>query len=335
MNWKRSDLKQQAKNTLHNGYWKCVLVSLVLLFCGGGAGSTGFNFDSDSLGKTGGNSDDFSHYFSNIFNGYSAAALAGIVGIVFVIIIVVMILSVAISVFLLSPLEIGCRRFFIIARVDDANLSEMGYGFEHSYMNTVKTQFLRMLYTFLWSLLFVIPGIIKSYEYRMIPYLLAEDPELDTKDAFRLSKTMMDGEKWNAFVLDLSFIGWSILNVFTLGILGVFYVNPYYNNTCAELYSVLKQKVTESPQNSGVYTGDVTGQPQPYSQSYGQSYGQPYGQSYGQPYGQPASGTSAPGASAPGTSNPGTVGSSDAPFNTPYGQTPTSGNNGNPYPPQQ
>lgn len=81
---------------------------------------------------------------------------------------------------------------------------------------TVWTLFLMKLYTFLWSLLLIIPGIVKSYEYRMVPYLLADCPDLSTEDAFRISREMMDGEKMNAFILDLSFIGWKILSSITL-----------------------------------------------------------------------------------------------------------------------
>ncbi len=71
----------------------------------------------------------------------------------------------------------------------------------------------RDLYTVLWTLCLIIPGIVKSYEYKMIPYILAENPRILRKRAFEISKNMMDGEKWNAFVIDLSFIGWkSVIN---------------------------------------------------------------------------------------------------------------------------
>ena len=72
--------------------------------------------------------------------------------------------------------------------------------------------FLKGLFQGLWSLLFVIPGIIKSYEYRMIPYILSENPNISRKRAFEISKQMMKGNKWDTFVLDLSFIGWQILS---------------------------------------------------------------------------------------------------------------------------
>ena len=89
-------------------------------------------------------------------------------------------------------------------------------------------------------MLFWIPGIVKSYEYRMIPYIMAEHPELSYKEAFRMSKEMMQGNKWSAFVLDLSFLGWHILGIMTLGILEIFYVAPYVAMTDAYLYKTLK-----------------------------------------------------------------------------------------------
>ena len=92
-------------------------------------------------------------------------------------------------------------------------------------------------------MLFVIPGIIKAYEYRMIPYILAENPDISMEEAFALSKKMMDNEKLNTFALDLSFLGWFLLGIVSVGICLIFYVTPYYNLTNAELYIVLKQKI--------------------------------------------------------------------------------------------
>ena len=97
--------------------------------------------------------------------------------------------------------------------------------------------FLRDLFTALWSLLFIVPGIIKHYEYLMVPYIIAENPGMPREEAFLISNKMMMGQKWEAFVLDLSFIGWGILTVMTGGIVGVFYAEPYRQATFAELYS--------------------------------------------------------------------------------------------------
>ena len=101
--------------------------------------------------------------------------------------------------------------------------------------------FFRDLYTFLWGLLFVIPGIIKGYSYRMVPYILTEHPDMEPEEAIRLSQQMMNGNKWAAFVLDLSFIGWELLSAATFGLLGIFYVNPYKYATDTELYIALKE----------------------------------------------------------------------------------------------
>lgn len=98
--------------------------------------------------------------------------------------------------------------------------------------------FLRNLYTTLWSLLFIIPGIIKGYSYAMTPFILAEHPNLTASQAIDLSKDLMDGHKGALFVLDLSFIGWAILAALTLN-LGHIILNPYRNAAYAAFYRQL------------------------------------------------------------------------------------------------
>ena len=92
-----------------------------------------------------------------------------------------------------------------------------------------------MLYTFLWSLLFIIPGIVKSYSYAMTPYILLDRPELSATDAIKESEKMMNGHKMELFILDLSFIGWILLSMLTCGIL-VLYVEPYMMATKSAFY---------------------------------------------------------------------------------------------------
>ena len=99
--------------------------------------------------------------------------------------------------------------------------------------------FLRSLYTILWMLLFIIPGIIKSYSYAMTPFILAENPRLTASRAIELSEDMMDGHKGELFFLDLSFIGWSILAAMTLN-LGNIALNPYKNAAYAAFYRQLQ-----------------------------------------------------------------------------------------------
>ena len=141
--------------------------------------------------------------------------------------------------FIFNPLDVGAKRFFFKNLNEKANVKEIAFAYDNNYMNVVKTLFFRDLYTFLWSLLFIIPGIVKSYEYRMMPYLLAENPAMPKEQAFAISKQMMDGQKWETFVLDLSFFGWQLLSAFTMGILSIFYVTPYINMTNAALYESL------------------------------------------------------------------------------------------------
>ena len=152
---------------------------------------------------------------------------------------VAVIIGILVGIFVINPIEIGTKRFFLKSLTEDTEIKEVLYAFDHGYMNIVKILFMRDFKVFLWSLLFIIPGIVKSYEYQMIPYLLAENPELTQEEAFRLSRQMMDGQKLEAFVLDWSFFGWDLLSGITMGIVGIFYVQPYANLTYAALYDTL------------------------------------------------------------------------------------------------
>lgn len=146
---------------------------------------------------------------------------------------------IVLKIFVGNALLVGGSRFFVLNQTDTPKVGTLGYVFKSgNFSNVVIVMFMRDLFTFLWSLLFFVPGVIKFYEYRMVPYILAENPAMPREEAFLISKRMMTGQKWNTFVLDLSFIGWIILSAMTGGILGIFYVEPYRQATIAELYSV-------------------------------------------------------------------------------------------------
>lgn len=274
--WNRAELKGKAKFSFKRNYWKSVLISLLLAFIvgGGGTGAGSFSrglsdgvsgsdesytddydyndgdYDDDSY-------DDESEYdiirdFSNGFaegfqdgvshgpSGTAFAALA-IFGVTFIIIfLIIMSVVILLDVFICNPIEVGCKRFYVRNLNESTQVGNVGFAFDNHYKNITKTMFFRDLYTILWTLLFIIPGIVKSYEYQMIPYLLAENPQMSREQAFAESKRMMSGQKWRAFVLDLSFIGWNILSAITLGILGIFYVQPYMDATHAALYEALR-----------------------------------------------------------------------------------------------
>jgi len=212
-------------------------------------------------------------------DGVASAAVLAAVGIgVMLVMLIALAIALVIDAFLLNPIEIGARRFFLTNLNRKAEIKELAFGFDHNYLNNVKTMFLRDLFTILWSLLFIIPGIVKSYEYRMIPYLIAENPEIDYKTAFAQSKQMMYGQKWKTFVLDLSFIGWWLLTVLTLGILGVFYVGPYIAATSAALYEALRYGNGQTDQPTSSFTNDPFAAP---------TAGQPFAAQAAQPHAAP------------------------------------------------
>ncbi|MGE4214944.1 MAG: DUF975 family protein [Anaerotignaceae bacterium] len=153
--------------------------------------------------------------------------------------------SAILRLFILVPLSIGSNRYFMELRENENTpLDKILYLYKQSKLgNSVLTIFLMNIYILLWTLLLLIPGIIKTYEYRMVPYILCENPGIGRKRAFKLSKEMMTENKMDSFILDLSFIGWYILSLFTAGILSVFYVNPYIAATNAELYAALREDV--------------------------------------------------------------------------------------------
>ena len=103
----------------------------------------------------------------------------------------------------------------------------------------------QILWVFLWSLLFIIPGIIKTIAYSQMFYILAEYKEVSVTKAMRISIEITKGHKWDLFVLALSFLGWIILSVFTLGLLN-FWLNPYQNMTYVNAYHALMKEALES-----------------------------------------------------------------------------------------
>ncbi len=124
-----------------------------------------------------------------------------------------------------------------LSRGRDAGIRSFFAGFERP-VRIIAVQILASIFITLWALLFVIPGIIAAYRYRLALYLMADDPELGALDAIRKSKQLMRGYKGQAFVLDLSFLGWWLLTPLTLGILSL-WVTPYASVTYANFYQAI------------------------------------------------------------------------------------------------
>lgn len=147
---------------------------------------------------------------------------------------------------LVSPIMCGLTLFYIsLAEGDQMSIGDMfSEGFTGTYyLRRVGGVALRMLYTFLWGLLLVIPGIVKSYSYALVPYILARYPQIEAPEAIRKSMQYMNGYKADLFMLHLSFIGWTLLSGLTFGVVGIFFVVPYISITETLWYKQLIEYV--------------------------------------------------------------------------------------------
>ena len=227
--WNRQQVKEQAKQIMKRNYWKMFVVTLIASTLTGekttiiervqNFASNNISYDTSPI--------FYSSNFQYIF--YSFISVASILGIFY-------------TIFIGNVIVVGKNRYFIKNHVENPELGEIFSGFKGNYLNVVKIMFLMDLKTLLWLFLFIVPGIIKAYEYSMIPYLLAENPNLSADEAFSLSKQMTTGQKADLFVLDLSFIGWIILGLICCGI-GILFVLPYPQAARAEVYLNLKESV--------------------------------------------------------------------------------------------
>ncbi len=144
------------------------------------------------------------------------------------------------SLLLTGAIEFGyCAYLITVTRNKDSDFGKLLSGFNR-FGDVCITGILKWLFTGLWSLLFVIPGIVKSYSYAMTMYIMQDHPELSGNDAITKSRQMMDGHKFDLFILDLSFIGWYLLGALTFGILIIFYVEPYRQVTRTNFYEQLR-----------------------------------------------------------------------------------------------
>lgn len=244
--WTRQLLKENAKVAFKRNYWLCVAVSAIAMFLmGGGLGVSSSNTSTQEVEDILNGQISVQELIAQIPPGVILAVGLGII--------IGLVVGIFMLIFVSNVAQVGCNRYFIENREHKTSVGQVFYGFQGGrYTSTVWIMFLKGLYIFLWSLLFWIPGIIKTYSYMMVPYIVAENSNLDKKRVFKISRKMMRGHKWEAFVLGLSFLGWNILGAFTGGILNIFYVNPYMHATYAEFYSAVKAEALQK----GIATAD-------------------------------------------------------------------------------
>jgi uncharacterized membrane protein len=240
--WTREYIKTRAKEVLKLNYWKAILISIVLYFVGGDSRGGSFNWRSNHRYPNNSlNYMDQPEFYSDVF--------VSVAVIILIVIIAFMLFRILIG----YALEVGGRRFFKQAAQTDINMSYLGYAFKRErYKDVVVTMLYKGVLNLLWSFLLIVPGIVKGYAYSMVPYILADNPNIGYKRAVELSNQMTDNQKWDMFVLDLSFIGWYLLCALLsfigqwLFFIGTFFVRPYENATKAELYLILRQNALEN-----------------------------------------------------------------------------------------
>ena len=155
------------------------------------------------------------------------------------------------ALFVGPAMEVGRCGFAVrIWRGEDADVETIFFGFRQLFRN-VGTMLLTYLSILLWSFLLVIPGVIRAYSLRLVPYILADSPDIRAVDALRLSEAMTSGKRMELFLLDLSFLGWRILDLFTFGLLSLFYVTPWYEVTMAGYYDELSRAYYADPRPYG------------------------------------------------------------------------------------
>ncbi len=164
--WTRAYLKERAKVALKQNYLTCVLVGFIFVVCAaltsGGPSPDSYNYES----------------YEAFLESVSASLPIGKAA-----------LALIIELFVLNPLTVGVYRFFIVnSRTHEARIGEILYGFRNNYFNICLVMFVQQVYLLLWTLLFIIPGIIKTYSYFLVPYILAEDSGLGANEAITMSR---------------------------------------------------------------------------------------------------------------------------------------------------
>ena len=259
--WTRAELKSRAKANLSRYYGPALFVSFIAnMFTSSGSGGSstagnaagGVNAGTEIAGEMGvpmeglenlGGLEGILSDVPGAVDSFVAQIDPLAVSVVASILVVAFAIGLAINIFVAPLFIVGRNRYYMESRATgySAGISELLWGFSHSYLNIVWTMFLKNLIVVLASFCCFIPGIYLGYCYYMVPYILAENPDIRATDALRMSKEMMDGHKFNTAILEFSFWGWWIVGAFACGVGGIL-IQPYYDATFAELYAVLRER---------------------------------------------------------------------------------------------
>lgn len=237
-----SDFKERALNGLSGNWGVAVgtgfVASLLGAYTAFGSSSGGSSSSSDI-------SDEEMEMLAEQLPSEVLVTIAAVLGVVAIVAVIYAIATLIIG----GPITLGYVKFNLdMVNGYKPSFSDLFSQFDR-FGEAFVMQLLRSIFIFLWSLLFLIPGIIAAFSYAMAPYILYENPGMSASDAIAESKKMMAGNKWRLFCLNFSFIGWSILATFTLGI-GYLWLNPYMEASYAAFYEELKREQFVMPAQS-------------------------------------------------------------------------------------
>ncbi len=227
-----SDFRKRAREALKGHWFVAIIAGFIASLLGGLTSNGSISFSSSSSSSGGDTIDPDFGFTGNLdIDPEILTVLVTVIGIVAVLAVVFSFIYIIIG----GAVSIGYSRF----NLDLVDEKDVRVGTLFDYFDEWKKAFgariLQSVYIFLWSLLFVIPGIMASFSYVMVSYVMAEHPELSAREALKESRRIMKGNRWRFFCMMFSFIGWNILTVFTLGIAGLWVV-PYEQAAIAAFY---------------------------------------------------------------------------------------------------
>lgn len=256
MIWNIRELKKKARVQLKNCYWLAVAVCLLTTMLTGWIGSAGIGLGmiqskSENAGAEMSQQriEELKHDIKerNPIAEYKISIVQQQLDLlIFVFALaasaMIVVLGTLVIICIGNPIKVSSKRFFMCNRKRTANIGMILYVFRNHYtMHVTAAMFYRTVSIIGHGLLLVVPGIIKHYEYSLIPYILAENPTMQYKRAAQLSTKMSEGQKMAMLKMDLSFLFWEIAGIFSLGLVSVFYTMPYREFAKAGLYEVLRQ----------------------------------------------------------------------------------------------
>ncbi len=241
-----ADFRRTAAASLSGRWGISILAGLIASAIGATISVTPqFNFDVSF------NNSDFD--LDALFPNMDSAAQSQLTGLFIILLLIIFsaaLAAAAVQFVFACMVEVGYTQFNLdlVDRQKHPSIGTLFRYFKH-WKTIVPAQLLLALYVILWTLLFIVPGIIASYNYAMTSYILSEHPDLSAHDALNRSKQMMYGNRFRLFCLQLSFIGWDLLCIFTCGV-GNLWLTPYKMAATAAFYREISgtQPVFAAPQ---------------------------------------------------------------------------------------